>query len=152
VWPYLAGFAIFLAALAAGLFFITPWAPLFVLLSLGVQAPVVLLITATSLNGGYRDRAFERRGQYEKDGDADAWLAAEAREALSVGYRYFSSGTKSHSALNRAQALAALGRYDEGAALLAEVDEKKLDHLSKRRFDAAVEAVRGRVRQVKNPR
>lgn len=129
-------------ALAIVLFFFSPWAPLFLLASIAIQAPIIIIITRTNLTAGYRDRAFERRAQYQKDGDAQGWLDAEQRDASGVGFRFWSSAGRAQSLLNRADALSELERGDEAAALLAELDTQKLPKMDRERFDAIVAKIR----------
>lgn len=140
---YLLPFAAFFVLLGVLLYFLAaPWAPLLLLGSLAIQAPIVAGLTRINLASAYRDRAFERMRKYAADGDAGAWLAAEEREAAGAGYRYWSKAARALSVLNRAQPLAALGRENEAAELLAGLDEKKLNPQEKARFDEVVEAIR----------
>lgn len=130
LWPYLVGLGVIFVGLAVGLFFVTPYAPLFVLASLVIQAPIIYFIARTTLATSYYDRAAKRRTQYEEDGDAEVWLAAEEKEVSGGAYKGFSRYGKSLNALNRAQALHALGRKDEAKNCLAQVNEKVLNHVT----------------------
>lgn len=133
-----------LLALGVGLYFVHPLAPLALLLSLLIQLPIIFLLAKSSLNSSYRDRAYQRRQLYLKDGDAEALWEGERKEAASVGYRYWSRGTKTLCQLNQAEALVALDRHDEAAEHLALAEEEKLDSHSRERFDAVVQALRAR--------
>lgn len=128
-------------ALAVGLSFITPWAPLVLAASLIIQLPIVVILTRTNLTAGYRDRAFARRARFAEDGDAVAWLAEEQREAAGQGTRFWSRAARAQSALNRADALAELGRNSEAAGLLAEIEEKTLPAADRRRYQDIVERI-----------
>ncbi|MDL2294602.1 hypothetical protein LJC60_08250 [Ruminococcaceae bacterium OttesenSCG-928-D13] len=131
-----------LLAFGVGLYFVNPWGPLLLLLTLAIQLPIIYAITKSTMNSSYRDRAFERRQQFAEDGDADAWLAGEEKEAASVGYKYWSPAARAQNVLARAEALAELDRSSDAANLLAELDEKKLPSHDRTRFDAVVERIR----------
>lgn len=137
-WLVFVPIGVIVLALAVFSFFIKWWAPLLILAALVVQAAVVFAIVRSKTDGAYSDRAYERRQQYEKDGDAEAWLDGEAREVRAVGYRYWSSGAKAQSALNRAAALVALGRTGEAAALLGQLEPKRLDRDARARLEGLV--------------
>ena len=124
-----------LTAACIGLYFVHPYAPLVLLLSLLIQAPLVWVITHGRLNRGYQERAEQRRKDYEMDGDAEKWLRGEEAEANSVGYRYWSPNSRMKSVLNRAEPLLALGRGREAAQLLAEVEPARLDGPSVARYE-----------------
>lgn len=142
--PYLKYLLIFAGAVVAlgiVLYFVTPWAPLALAASLVIQLPIIVILTRTNLTAGYRDRAFARRARFAEDGDAAAWLAEEQREAVSQGYRFWSRAGRAQSALNRADALAELGRGNEAAALLAEIEEKTLPAADRQRYQTIVERI-----------
>ncbi len=130
------------AALAAALYFVHPMAPLLLLASLVVQLPIIAGLTRAGLASGYRERAAARRRRYDEDGDAGAWLAGEEAEAAAPGYRFWSSAARAQCALSRAEAMAALGRGNEAAALLAELPEDRLPETERARFEAVVETIR----------
>lgn len=115
-----------LAAACFGLWFIHPYAPLALLLSLAIQLPLIYGILHVTVGSAYKDRAWERRQQYLKDGDAEEWLRGEETEARSVQYRYWSRGGRTLAALNRAEAAWAAGQKEKAAAALAAADPKYL--------------------------
>lgn len=110
----------------AALYWVHPLAPLFLLLSVLIQLPIILLITRASFTSSYNDRVWARKEQYEKDGDAAAWLAQEQAEAKGVGFRYWSSKGRMRNMLLRAKLLTELGQKDQAALLLAEIIPGKL--------------------------
>lgn len=123
---YLIPFLCVFTALAIGMAFLNPVALLLVLLSMVIQAPIIWIMAQGSYTGRYLERAEARREQFELDGDAAKWLAAEEEEANSKGYRYWSKSGRIHSMLNRARALRALERDAEARALLSEIDPAML--------------------------
>lgn len=134
-WFFLVPVGIVAAVLAVVLYFFHPLAPLVLLASLLVQAPIIAIVSRVNMTRGYEDRAYERLVQYKKDGDAAAFLAAEEREAGGAGFAYWSPRAKNLSRLNRAGLLADLGRPADAALLLADVDTKTLDKTNRQRFD-----------------
>ncbi len=141
-YRFLLPLGIVFVVLAVVLYFFHPLAPLFLLASLLIQIPIVLVVSRVNMNKGYEDRSFERRLQYQQDGDAAAFFAAEEREAGGAGFAYWSPRAKALSRLCRAELLCELRRGSEAAELLAAIDEKKLDKAGRQRFDAAVAALR----------
>ncbi len=121
--------------LGAVLYFIHPMAPLFLVASLLIQAPLVWVLSRASLGSSYRERAAARRQQYEKDGNAEAWVAGEEKEAASIGYKYWSKAGKSMCELNRADGLVHLGRKGDAGQALAQVAPQKLAAQDRVRYE-----------------
>lgn len=144
-YSYFIIIGIVLVALAVVLYIINPWAPLFLLASLMIQIPIIYGITKATMNFSYQDRAYDRRMAFEESGDAAAWLAGEQKEAHSVGQKFWSSRSKELNRLNQAAPLCALGRKNEAAELLAQVDEAKLEATARKRYDELVEELRAEV-------
>lgn len=138
-FKFLLFFCPVLVLLAVVLFFVHPLAPLVLLLSVLIQLPIVYIISQVNMNKGYEDRAFARKTQHEKDKDAAAWLQEEEKEAAGAGFKYWSKRAKSLSALNRAQLLLEMEMPRQAAALLAQVQENKIDKINRQRFLQMVE-------------
>ncbi len=139
VSKYLVPTGITLLLLAVVLFFINPWAPLLLLASLLIQAPLIWLLVVSSYSNSYKDRTRERITAFEKDKDAQKWLAEEEKELKSIGRRYWSKGGENLSLLNRAQVYAALGNWEQAEALLAGVEEKRLSSMDLPRYKKLLE-------------
>lgn len=135
---YLIPFVVILVALAVGLSFVTPWAPVFVLASVLIQVPIIWRMFSSSQDNGYDTREQERVVQFEIDGDAALWLEAEEREAASIGYRYYSKANRDRNRLNRANMLVKLNRAGEAKELLEEMDPKKLNRGNLLRYNDAM--------------
>lgn len=116
----------FYAVLGVVLYFLHPLGPLFLLLSLLIQAPLVFVISRVNYNSAYLERAAQRREEYAQTGDARVWLEGEEKEARSIGFKYWSSKGRALNTLNRAAALAALGENQQCAALLVSIETAKL--------------------------
>ncbi len=116
---YLLPIAAVLLVLAVALFFINPVAPLFLLLAVAVQVPIVYGMTASVQNNAYEARNDLRQKQFDEEGDAAAWLAQEDAEAQSIQRMFWSKGTKRLNALSRAEMMHVLGREEEAKATLA---------------------------------
>lgn len=132
-----------LLVLAAALYFVHPVAPLLLLFSLLVQLPIIAALVSSSFTGSYRQRAEERLRRYGADGDAAAWLAEEQAEAKGVGFAYWSSAGRALNTIARAEALCALGRRDEAAALLDAVEAARVDKRDAERYGALRRQLRG---------
>lgn len=130
--------ALALLALAVLLYFFHPLAPVFLLLSVAIQLPLIYVIVRVSFSSGYADRVYERKQRFEKDGDAAAWLAEEEREARGVGFRYWSAKSRNKNALLRAGLLQKLGREADAKQALAEVLPAKLRGEDKAEYDCLV--------------
>ena len=143
-WFFLVPVGIVVAVIMVLLYFLHPLGPVVLLISLAIQVPIIWVVTRTSMTKGYEDRAYERRQQFQIDGDAQAFLEMEEQEAGGAGFTYWSRRAKSLSALNRAELLTELDRQDEAAVLLADVDTKAIDRENRRRFDEAVEKARAK--------
>lgn len=133
-WLILLIVVLVLLAACFGLWFVHPFAPLVLLASLLIQLPIVFGIITVTFGSAYRDRAWERRQQYLKDGDAEAWLQGEETEAKAVQQRYWSRGGKTLASLNRAEAMFAAGQGERAAALLAAADPKFLSGDDRKRL------------------
>ncbi len=129
-------------ALGVGLYFVNPYAPLLLLASLIVQAPVVYLIARLSYAGGYSDRLHARREAYEKDGDAQSWLAQEQKEAESFGFALLSAKTRAQNTLLRAELLGEIGNNNESSLLLNDIELCRLGNKEKERYYVIVEKCR----------
>lgn len=140
-YRFIIAFGILFVVLAVILYFVNPLAPLLLVLSLVVQVPLIVIITRTSMAGSYADRAHARRQAFEKDGNAAAWLAGEENEAHSIAFRYLSKTGKMRNALNRAQPLCLLGRTEEAARLLEEVNPARLVRQEVERYEAIQQCI-----------
>lgn len=121
-------------ALGIGLYFVNPYAPLLLLASLILQAPVVYFIARFSYGGGYQDRLHARQVAYEEDGDAQGWLDKERKEAESFGYRLLSAKARAQNALLRAELQMKTDERDGVAELLDEIELGKLNPEDKKRY------------------
>lgn len=139
---YVIGAVVLLAVLAALLYLVHPLGPLFLLLSVLVQAPIIFGISRHNFKTSYIQRSEQRRAEYEKEGDGEAWLAAEEAEARSVGYKYWSRAGRSLNALNRADALCAVGREADGRAALEQAEYMRLEAPDRKRYDALAERLK----------
>lgn len=127
-----------LLGLGVGLYFIHPLAPVLLVLSVGIQIPIILRLMHARSTGSYRQRADARRRRYAQDADAERWLAAEEQEAAGPGVRFWSPAGRMLSLLNRAEALCALRRRAEAAILLGQVEPDALDEADRPRYEQVV--------------
>ena len=139
VSKYLVPTGIVLLGLGVILYFLHPLAPLLLVASILIQAPVVWLLVASSYRNSYKDRTRERIKDFEKDNDAQKWLKQEEMELKSIGRKYWSKSGESLSALNRAQIYAVLGNWQQASELLGVVQEKRLSSLDTPRYKKLVE-------------
>ena len=146
--PYLLAVLGFLLVLAVLLYWVNPLAPLLLLLSIIIQAPLIYLIARYTYSGGYRDRVLARREKNKEDGDDAGWLEKEEQEAASFGYRLLPAKDKAENILLRAGLLLNLGRRDEAAQTLLELELPRLssEHLSQyKTFKIKIEGESGTV-------
>lgn len=118
------------------LYFFHPLAPLLLLASIIIQAPIIFFISKVSIDSGYRDRLYERKQQYKIDGDTEAFLDKEEKEAQSVFFKILNKSSRRQNLLTRAELLHTLSRGEEGRTLLAEIDPGKLSPLDLDRYNA----------------
>ncbi len=123
---YIVTFGGVFIAIAVILYFISPFAPLLLLLSLVIQVPIILFIVRYTTDTSYAQRVDQREQQFEEDGNAAAWLKEEEQEANSIGFKYWSKKGRYQNMLTRAELLHRLGRSDEAAALAADIENAKL--------------------------
>lgn len=141
LFKYLLPVAIVLIVLAVVLFFVNPWAPLFVLASVLIQIPIIWGMFKSSQDKSYDVREQERIVKYEIDGDATSWLEAEEKEASSVGYKYYSKASRDRNVLNRANMLVKLNRPDEAKVLLEGLDPQRLNKGNMKRYNDATQGI-----------
>lgn len=115
-----------LAVFAAILYFFHPMAPVFLLLSMVIQLPIIYFVMRYTSSNSYADRVWERKKQFEKDGDAAAWLKQEQREADAPGFQYWSKKGRNRNMLIRANLLHILEEQAGADALLQMIDESAL--------------------------
>ena len=135
-WKYWLPALLVFAALGFVLYRLHPYAPLLLLASLLIQAPIVYLLTRNAYNSGYDQRSRARQEQFDQDGDAEAWLAGEEQESKSLTYRFLSSAAKAKNSLVRADLLLRLGRRAEAEELLVSLAAESLNKVNKERYDA----------------
>lgn len=123
---YLIPFFAILAALAVLLFFIHPFAPLLLVLSILIQAPLVWYYVRSAYAKNCKSKESERRQNYEIYGDAEGWLALEEKDAASVAYRYWPRAYRDKNVLRRAELLIKLDRAEQAQELLEGIEQRKL--------------------------
>lgn len=126
LFKYILPFIAVFVALAVLLFFIHPFAPLLLLLSIIIQAPLVWYYVRSAYAKSSKEHEETRRHQFEADGDAEGWLALEERDAASVAYRYWPRATRDHNVLKRVELLLVLKRPEEAQALMDTLEQRKL--------------------------
>ncbi|MGD9559741.1 MAG: hypothetical protein AB7V55_03940 [Oscillospiraceae bacterium] len=145
IWRWLLA-AAGLLVLAGLLWLLHPLAPVLLLGSLLIQLPLIWGVARRQFAVGYRRRAAQRRAAWRAGGPAAAFLQAEQQEADAPAFRHWSRGAKALSALCRAEALWALGRGHEAAALLAGLQREKLEADEQQRYDELVLLVQNAAR------
>ncbi len=123
-----------LVGLAVLLSFVSPWAPVLLLASLLLQAPVIYLIAKFTYDSAYTERLYARKLAFEKDNDADIFLQKEKEETSSFGYRLLSRKNKMQNCLIQAEMLVKLCRFSEADALLCSINTSHLRHEDAARF------------------
>lgn len=141
IGKYLIGLLVVLVLLAVGLYFIHPYAPLLLLLSLIIQAPTIFLIMYHSINESYRKRKKQRREQYDEDGDVVKYLEQEAAEVNVPGFRLLSAKEQTLNKLVRAELMVRLEEYEGAKTLLEEVEPQRLTEAEKETFRSCWEHV-----------
>ncbi len=139
-WPWALG-VLCLAVLCGVFYWLHPLAPLLLVGSLLIQAPIALGMARRGGGKSYAQRAAARRVQWLQNQDAAAWLAAEEKEAAGRGFLVWSRGARALNHLARAEALCALGRKYDAAELLAALEPDALPPALRLRYADAAEAV-----------
>lgn len=122
ILPFIAIFV----AIAILLFILQPLAPLLLLLSVIIQAPLIYYYIHSAYKRTFQQNEATRRAQFEADGDAALWLAVEEREARSTTFRYWPRSSRDGNTLTRVELLLELGRGEEAQALLESLEQRKL--------------------------
>ncbi|MDL2254068.1 hypothetical protein LJC49_08400 [Ruminococcaceae bacterium OttesenSCG-928-I18] len=138
IWKYLLPIAGFFVLLGVVFYFINPYAPLLLLGSLIIQAPIIYYISWYSYNTAYSERQAKRKQKFEQDRDAESWFQEEKREAGSLGFKLLSAKAKSQSALLRAWLAVELSLYEEAEDFLTDVNIEKLDDEDNNRYYVVV--------------
>ncbi|MFV0353199.1 MAG: hypothetical protein ACK5JF_12970 [Oscillospiraceae bacterium] len=126
---------LFVLALVMGLLCIfNPFAPLIVVLSLLIQAPLIYGIGQVVFGKSYQKRTEERREKFLKDNNLDSFLLEEEKEAKGPGFAYWSLAGKYTNYLNRAELLLLAQRQEDAMQLLAQVDPRRLRQEDKERY------------------
>ncbi len=137
IFLFLLPLLLLFVALAVLLSFLSPWAPVLLLASLLLQAPIVYFIARFNYDSAYAERLYRRKLAFEKEPEASPFLEKEEQEASGFGYRLLSRKHKCENHLIRAELLQKLQRFPEAAALLSELDPSRLDSVQAERYAAA---------------
>ncbi len=122
---------VFLAVL---LWFVSPWAPVLLLASLLLQAPIVFLIAKYTYNSAYEERLHTRKLAFEKEQEVDTFLQKEEQEAASFGYRLLTKKNKTQNILTRAEFLIVLEEFAKAEELFCELDPSSLNKVENERY------------------
>lgn len=132
VWVIL--FAVILLLILFAAYRINPYAPLFVILSLLIQAPIIYGVARVVFGKSYRQRAKERRDKFLKDGDLALCLQQEENEASSAEFAHWSLGGRYANYINRAELLLLAERREEAWTLLFCINPSYLNTEDKERY------------------
>lgn len=135
--PMGAGFVV----LGVILFFLNPYAPLILVASILIQAPIVWFLVTSSYRNSYRERSEQRKLRFEKDSDANKWLEEEEKESRSIGRKYWSKSGNALSILNRTEALLFLERNETAKELWATLEINNVGKQDKKRFETIAKKI-----------
>lgn len=123
---YIIPFIAVFVAIGILLFCFHPLAPLLLVLSVLIQAPLVWYYIRSAYAKSSKDKEKTRKCQFEQDGDAEAWLALEEQDAKSVTFRYWPRASRDGNVLNRVELLIRLEKIPEAQELVDTLEQKKL--------------------------